>query len=279
MIQDDAPPGAGVAPGAAPTLDGLRAEIDRLDDQLLSLLGARAKLSEAMRNAKAGSRGAPIRPAREVALMRRLLAQTPPDVERELVVEIWRALISASLRTQANIEILVSGATDPVRQFDLARRHFGGGARISRSDDPRTALARPLENPSAVTVLPWPGSSGPGGWWPILAESKYHRLGIISGLPINPGVSSEEPEAAVVVADPTFEPTGGDTTFAVAFDPHYRCQRALAEAALPGREVARARTLVLVRLEGFVSIDDTRLPIAARAGLDGLRVIGCYARI
>lgn len=246
---------------------------------MLALLGARAKLSEAIRAAKASQPGAPIRPAREVALMRRLLAQTPAGVEPELVVEIWRALISASLRAQANMEILVSGATDPVRQFDLARRHFGGGARIARVDDPRTALSRLLDAAPAIAVLPWPGSSGPGGWWPILAESRYHKLGVVSGLPVNPLASAEEPEAAVVAFDPTFEPAGGDATFAVGFDPHYRCQRALSEAALPGRETARARTLVLVRLDGFVPTDDPRLAAAARAGLDGLRVIGCYARI
>lgn len=263
-----------------PTLENLRAEIDRLDDRILTLLGERAGLAEALRQAKAGAQGgAPIRPAREVALMRRLIAQAPASVDRELIVEIWRALISASVRRQADLEVLVAGATDPVRQFDLARRHFGSGARINREVDARTALSRLLDGAPTVAVLPWPGSSGPGGWWPILAESRYHGLGIIGGLPINLTAPGDEPEAAVVATDPVLEPAGGDTSLAIAFDPHYRCARALVEAHLPGREIARARTLVLVRLEGFVVGDDPRLPAAARLGLDGLRVIGCYARI
>jgi hypothetical protein len=83
----------------------------------------------------------------------------------------------------------------------------------------------------------------------------------------------------VAAIDPVLEPAGGDVALAIAFDPHYRCARALSDSHLPGREIARARTLVLIRLEGFVVNDDPRLPAAARLGLDGLRVIGCFARI
>jgi chorismate mutase len=268
-------------PQAPPSLDSLRTQIDALDDNILALLGKRAALGEELRKAKAATAGAalPIRPAREVALMRRLIAQAPASVERELVIEIWRALISASVRRQTDLEVLVAGANDPVRQFDLARRHFGAAARITRADDARRAMERLLEGAPAVAVLPWPGLSGPGGWWPILSESKFHRLGVIGGLPVNPGAVGEEPEAAVVAIDPVLEPAGGDTTLAIAFDPHYRCARALGDAHLPGKETARARTHVLIRLDGFVSVDDPRLPAAARAGLEGLRVIGACARL
>lgn len=261
-------------------MDNLRGEIDRLDDQILSLMGMRASYAAELRRAKATGGGpAPIRPAREVALMRRLLTHAPRGVERELIVEVWRALIGASVRAQADLEVLVAGATEPVRQFDLARRHFGAGARIQRMDDARAALSRLLDGAASVAVLPWPGVTGPGGWWPILAESRYHRLAIIGALPINPAAPGEEPEAAVVALDPALEPAGGDMTFAVAFDPHHRCVRALADAHLPGRELSRARQLVLIRLEGYLTPDDPRMPAAVRAGLDGLRIIGCYARI
>lgn len=277
MIENDASHSPAVAP--SPSLDDLRAQIDQLDDHLLGLLAKRAALSGALRKAKAASAGLPIRPAREVAILRRLLAQAPPEVERELVVEIWRALMGSNVRAQAAFDIVTAGATDVVRQFDLARRHFGAGARILKLEDSRAALTRLLDPAPAVAVLPWLGASGPGGWWPILSETRYQRLGVIAGLPgVSPG-GSEEPEAALIVVDPVYEPAGGDTTFAVAFDPHYRCGRTLMDAALPGKELARARTLVLIRLEGFVPADDPRLAAAARSGLDALRVIGCFARI
>jgi chorismate mutase / prephenate dehydratase len=259
------------------SLDSLRAEIDRVDDQVLALLGQRAAIVQGLRAAK-GEAGPVVRPAREAALLRRLVSQAPPGVERSLILEVWRALIGASIRTQGEVEIVVAGATDAVRQFDLARRHFGAGAKISRAEDARAALARLIEGAPALAVLPWPGMTGPGGWWPILAESRFNKVGVLGALPID-SAQSEEPEAALVALEPVLEPAGGDSTFAIAFDPHYRLTRALADAHLPGKEAARARTLVLIRLDGFVGAEDPRLASAVRAGLDGLRLIGCFARI
>lgn len=274
-------PFANPSHAGAVSLDSLRGQIDQIDDRILALLGERAALAQALRAAKqaTASQGLPIRPAREVTLLRRLIAQAPKDVERDLILEVWRALISANVRRQADLDVVVAGATDAVRQFDLARRHFGAGAQIGRAEDARAAMARLLEPSPAVAVLPWPGASGPGGWWPILAESRFHRLGVIGGLPIAASAAGEEPEAAILAADPVFEPAGDDCALAIAFDPHYRCARALSDAQLAGKEIARARTLVLIRLDTHVTADDLRLQAALRAGLEGLRIVGGYARI
>ena len=56
-------------------------------------------------------------------------------------------------------------------------------------------------------------------------------------------------------------------------------QRALAEAGLQGREVARAEPRVLLRIEGFLTPDDPRTGTMKSAGLDAVRVLGAYARI
>jgi hypothetical protein len=88
-----------------------------------------------------------------------------------------------------------------------------------------------------------------------------------------------EPEAAVVAAGVELEPAEQDFTFGLAFDPHHRSARALAEAQLKGREAARLRETVLIEIEGFVAKDDGRIGHAMRAGLEGFRVIGAYARV
>jgi hypothetical protein len=36
---------------------------------------------------------------------------------------------------------------------------------------------------------------------------------------------------------------------------------------------------VLVRVEGFVALDDPRAAMLSRAGLDSVRVLGSYARV
>jgi hypothetical protein len=42
--------------------------------------------------------------------------------------------------------------------------------------------------------------------------------------------------------------------------------------------VARARSLALIRISEFVAVDDRRIDLARRAGLDGLRVVGVRPR-
>jgi chorismate mutase / prephenate dehydratase len=262
---------------ATPSLEEARAQLDAIDDQILDLVRRRTAHADQIAAAKGPNSGMPLRPAREVRLLRRLINErggTDPD----LIFELWRALIAANIRRQGAIEVVVASAGDIVRPFDLARRHFSGATKLTKAVDARDALVKALEQKNTVAVLPWPAGGGVGMWWPILSESRFHALSIISALPLN-GPATAEPEAALVAANVALEPADNDKTFGLAFDPHYRSARALNEAQLKGREAARVRETVLIEMEGFVAKDDGRIGHAMRAGLEGLRVIGAYARI
>jgi cytochrome P450 len=82
----------------------------------------------------------------------------------------------------------------------------------------------------------------------------------------------------VFAASPN-EEAGGDISMLLAFDPHHRVQRALNEQGLVGKEIARAEPRVLLRIEGFIAVDDPRAAALARSGLDSVRVLGSYARV
>lgn len=278
--QSDAPapgPSSDESGAAEAALAALRTEIDAIDDQLLALVQQRASLADRMAGLKPGA-AAPVRPAREVSLLRRLIAKAG-GVDADAVVDVWRGLIAANIRRQRPIEVLVAGAgPETLRLFDLARRHFGASARISRTDDARSALARVLENPTTLAVTPYPGTSGSGAWWPIFNETRFRPLAVISALPLM-AEAGQEPEAAIVAQGVAAEPAGGDITFAVAFDPHHRAVRAFNEAGVIGRELARSRETILVRIDGFMAAGDQRIPMMIQAGLDGFRVVGSYARI
>lgn len=258
-------------------LAAARAAIDSVDDRLLALVAERAGLAARIAAAKGAVDGSPLRPAREVTLLRRLVGQAPAGVEPALIVELWRALMADNLRRQKCVEVFTGGAPDQVRLFDLARRHFGDGARITRLEDARTTLNRMVDTPAAAAVLPFPGKSGAGSWWPILSERRFHDTQLVAVLPMRD--DGQEPEAAVITRGAPLEPTGKDATLLIAFDPHHRLVRGLNEAALAGKEVARANASVLVHFETFVGPSDPRLVALARAGLDGPRIVGCYARV
>lgn len=266
------------APPPSDPIETIRREIDGIDTTLLSLFAERLQLADKLTAAKAPQAGLPIRPGREVALLRRLVASAPAPLERELVVELWRALIAASLRRQRVVDVAVGGGKSDPRLFDIARRHFGARTRIQHVGEPQAALQKAAENPqTCVAVTPWPAAPGVGAWWPALTERRFHALQLIAGLPLL-GPAGEDPEAALFAVSPT-EEAGGDVTVLMAFDPHHRLQRALNEQGLTGKEIARAEPRVLVRVEGFLAADDPRALAMTRFGLDSVRVLGSYARV
>ncbi|MBY0563506.1 MAG: chorismate mutase [Hyphomonadaceae bacterium] len=262
--------------GATDALETIRREIDEIDDGLLRLFAQRLQRADQLAALKR-SAAAPLRPGREVTLLRRLVAAAPGGLDAELIVELWRPIIAATLRRQREIEVVVGGGRgDLTRLFDLARRHFGGRTKIRDVGEPQTALQRVSENPErVVAVTSWPSAPGVGAWWPALSERRFASVRLVAALP---QFGAEDPEAALFGALDN-EEAGGDISLVLAFDPHHRVQRALAEQGLSGREVARAEPRVLLRIEGFLSADDPRATALTRAGLDSVRVLGSYARI
>lgn len=257
--------------------ESIRAEIDRIDASLLALFADRLRAADAIAQAKAQEPGLPIRPGREVSLLRRLVAEAPAPLERETVVELWRTLISASVRRQRVFDVVVGGGrSDPTRLFDIARRHFGARTRIKDLGEPQAALQKAAESPdTVVAVTSWPAAPGVGAWWPALSERRFHNLHIIAGLPL---MGAGDPEAAVFAASSP-EESGADVTILMAFDPHHRLPRAMNEVGFTGKEIARAEPRVLVRIEGYVGLNDPRAAAMTRSGLDSVRVLGSYARV
>src|SRR5688572_16162766 len=114
-------------PPAGP-LDRIREDIDEIDDAMLALLARRFAAVEEVKRIKSASGAisqSPIRPAREAAILRRLVAAKPDVVPAELRVRLWRAIISASTLMQAPVRIHVStGLFDSVTAQLVLRDHF-----------------------------------------------------------------------------------------------------------------------------------------------------------
>lgn len=260
---------------APSSVESLRARMDAIDASILALVEQRMQVAQQFRAVKPHAAGAAaLRPSREIEILRTLIARSAGALDPDLVIDVWRPLLAASLKSQTHVEAAVAGAMDPVRLHDLVRRYFGHSIRLSKESDARAALSRAAENASVIAAAPWPGNNGAGMWWPCLTESRYQNLMVIASLPLR-----GEPEAALLARGEDFEFGGADTTLAIAFDPHHRLTRALNQSDLSGRELGRASEKLLFALDGFVSARDPRLTRATREGLDGLRVIGSYSRI
>lgn len=112
------------------SLDAIRREIDSIDDQILRLLMQRSAATEKVRVTKAhdGSIAAsPFRPAREAAMMQRLIGEAGGALAPEFLVRLWRVILSNSIQSQAPITLHMDSAFG----HDLATRllvaqHFCG---------------------------------------------------------------------------------------------------------------------------------------------------------
>src|SRR3569833_1754603 len=194
------------APAAPPSLDEVRARIDAIDAQVLSLIAERVVLSAAVTKAKraAGETGFGLRPAREAQILRKLLLAKQPLVSFEMVVSLWRQIMADSLSRQGPFHISLWGGKNHYRTIELNRIRFGASVAVRPAPRPEDALSE-AKRPGGVAVLALASDSP---WWGrMLAEPK---LNVFASLPC---LRRWGPATALAVAQVEVEPSGRDETF------------------------------------------------------------------
>ena len=144
-------------------IEDVRAEIDRVDNALLSLIAERLELAAAVRRAKSGVRF--WRPSREESHIRELAAATE-DTPPELVSRIWAELMSASIALQGPMKLHIALEGDALDVWTLVRDRFGAAIPAMSYPTTSSALAAAYEDDEGVAVLPAPG--GMNSWWTAL---------------------------------------------------------------------------------------------------------------
>ena len=88
-------------------LSNLRDEIDQIDDALHDLLMRRADVVDQVKDAKADSGGAIFRPGREAEILRRLADRHSGTLPRDVIIRMWRELVSAFVSLQGPFSVSV----------------------------------------------------------------------------------------------------------------------------------------------------------------------------
>ncbi|MCA3278425.1 MAG: chorismate mutase [Roseomonas sp.] len=269
---NDIPP---PAPAADPALQALRAEIDALDDAMHDVLMRRAAVVARMAasRAKTGA-GSPLRPGREAAVLRRLLARHSGALSRGAVVRIWRHIFMAHTAIQGAFTSAVAASGEAAQTLALAREHFGTATPLTPFASPAQALAALSAGKASVAVLPAPKGEGEGAWWQSLEAP---RLSIVARLPFV--ADAAHADAALVIAPVPADASGEDQSLlrleGSADATRDSFARALTEAGLAGRILSLirqdGRSLALAEIDAFIAADDPRL-----AGLNAV-LLGAYA--
>ncbi len=270
---------------AAPTLGHLRAELDRLDDTLHDTLMRRSEIVAQI--AASGVKGkVPLRPGREAAITRRLLARHQGALPAVGIERIWRALIVAMTQQQRPMLLTVAEAEGGPAYVALAREHFGALTPLRLRRTPAQALAEISSGVATAAILPLPaeGETPGAAWWTALLQRDDPRIHVVARLPFwatRPEGAADAQAFVVCAAAP--DPSGQDRSLlGLEFASDVSRARIASLVAAAGFDagvtiVRRDEYAVhaLVDVAGFVADGDPRLTSlsATRAAV----VVGAYA--
>lgn len=274
----------------AATLDTLRQEIDRIDDAIHDLIMDRTALVERIRAAKGD--GVVLRPAREAAILRRLMDRHEGHFPAASVVRIWREIISALTALQAPLSLSVYMPERGAGYLSLARDQYGAYTQMQSYASAGQVARAVMDGQVSVGILPIPHLDDAQSWWTMLVGSSPDLPRIVARLPFHgPGPGRGDGLEALAVARLPLEATGDDVTVLAI-----ECSNDMSRAGMRGqleavglapnhlwdtREVTADSRMDLIAVEDFVAVDDPRLQ-AARDRLSGdvayIHVIGAYAQ-
>jgi len=273
------------------TLEDLRREIDVVDDGLLDLLIRRNRLSQEVGRLKGGTGG--FRPAREMQVLRRLLARREAPLDPVVLVRLWREIIGASLAQQRSHTIAVVASGDD-RDGDLgllAREHFGVLATVQEHSSSVRVLHALAAGEALLGLVRPPQPEVADPWWRYLARRGEPRPQVVARLPILPPSTpySTARAAAYVVASSPVEPSGRDRSLLIAETgadfSRSAMRNLMAKVDLPCAELllhqdGHERWLYLAEVDGFIAPDDERLAALEKLEREKLYqtwLVGSYA--
>jgi chorismate mutase len=162
LTDTDAP----AAPAADP-LEALRREIDAIDDAMIQLVEKRVSAAQKVAELKRHDKDSRLRlrPAREAAVIDRMVAQSTVSSERA-VRHIWREIMASCLDLQVHTELWLHATRHPAELADAARRRFGCPSSMSLSDTPDHALEAARTREAIAVIEIGEGSD----WWTSLAD-------------------------------------------------------------------------------------------------------------
>jgi chorismate mutase / prephenate dehydratase len=287
-MPDTTPDTSDPAGDPATALAALRAELDRIDDDIHDLLMRRAEVIE--RVAATGAKGrVPFRAGREAEIVHRLLARHHGPLPRRVLPRIWREMLAATTAMQADYVIAVCDPSEgqTAGYVSLGREHFGASTDMRIHSSPAQALADVSSGAAIAAVLPMPSEDEPprAAWWTALLQQDAPRIHVVARLPFwaPRAEGASQSRALVVSVVPPDASPADHTLIGLELPPETSRARVAAlftDAGLPPLGLILRRdqhaSLVLVDVDGFVAETDPRL-----ASLDVPHkpvVIGAYAK-
>ena len=258
-------------------LDDIRKKIDALDNKVHDLLMERADLVVEIAKEKKKSKAQSVQPAREAAMIRRLLERHEGPLPQRAILNIWRELVGAVCMMQTGLQVAVADHEDFAACWDMAKGHFGDVLPMMKSFSPLMAMSALREDEASFAVLPWPedelSPEADNPWWfQVFDTDGKPYMRVVAALPFG---SEEEnflglESKAMVVSKGDFMPSGKDHSILVLeVDSSVSRARIVEEMQGASMEPLAIYTksglahdrpsFHLVVIDDFVEVDDKRL--------------------
>lgn len=223
------------------SLEDIRREIDEIDDGLLRLLVRRFVASAKVRATKKdeGSlASSPFRPAREAQMLRRLISHRGSDLSPQLLVRLWRVILSASAQAQAAVTIhLDSSLSSDVAHRVAIAKHFCGMALVTHTDV-ASCLSTLAGQKGDLAVVQL--SSGWAAW---LSQPNSIGVHIIGTLPV---IAARTTPELLVLGHAEAIPSGDDETIMM-------CRHEASPVSTRYRWQVRSGAWHVASVEGFLA--------------------------
>ena len=252
--------------GAA--LDALRRELDEIDDRLLSLLAKRFEVTAQVRDFKqvtAKISASPLRPAREAQILRRLMARSNKlGLEPQLILRLWRGILTQSSLTQASMTLHVSRRLSQTIGLRMRLRDHFGNLAVEEWRDEAQVLTQVAVNGGDICAVE---TKGP--WMEAFAAGLAGSAQVIGALPILRDGPTPE---MLIIGNAPAETTGDDETLLITNGSLPR------DFAVQPLWQLKSGNFRLSALAGFYSEQEAPLVGLMRSNMAlGLRVAGRYA--
>lgn len=251
-------------------LDEARRDIDAIDDQLVALLAQRYAVTARVRTAKAGEVQTwplPLRPAREAQIMRRVTqAGKANDLNPQLMVRLWRAIINQSSLNQSSVTVHVSRRLKANQALRFMVHDYFGDMPVEEYRDEAQALMQINADPTGLCVVETEQL-----WAEAFLSGQAGEARVISSLPL---IASEphQPRLLVLGQAPLAE-SGDDETLIISTG------RLPRDFPLVPLWQAKSGSFRLTALRGFIGEHENPLVGLTRSNPAlGLRVAGHYSR-
>ena len=200
-------------------LDALRREIDAVDDSLHDLIMHRVQLVEQVGRVKAEEQGAsvscPVRPAREMEIMRRLWKRHKGALDKDVLIRLWREIISACVNIQSPQSVAVFMPERGMGNLEIARDYFGAYTPMIPCRSTSLVLKELTLGEAEIGILSL-NDDTQSCWWYSMAMEYKRTLTLFAKLPVTGSAAGRGGgRIAYAVGKVPFEPTGEDRTLLV----------------------------------------------------------------